>query len=85
MGHGATVVRGSRTAQARPGPFGAWSRPSLLPGSMLSYAPVLAPQPAGAGLAAQTVLVLADELHVQVRVAVHHGCGLLGTRGRMSE
>jgi hypothetical protein len=44
---------------------------------MLSCSPLLAPQPAGAGFAAQTVLVLADELHVQVWVAVQHGSALL--------
>jgi hypothetical protein len=31
---------------------------------MLSCSSLLAPQPAGAGLAAKTVLVLADELHL---------------------
>jgi hypothetical protein len=45
---------------------------------MLSCSPLLAPQPAGAGFAAQTVLVLADELHVQVWIAVEHCRALLG-------
>jgi hypothetical protein len=45
---------------------------------MLSHSVVLAPQPAGAGLAAQAVLVLANELHLQVRVGIQHGSALLG-------